>query len=187
MTDLPLLEICRLRVAQMMGARAELAGADPVLLSNLERWRSSPAFSAKEKAALAFAEQYHLDHHALTDDQRRELETFLTRRQLVNFVWALHVADAHARMMALLDVAPAPAGGAAAALRSDAKEGSSRSGAEPPDPAADADAAMWALLDPSFAAAYSALGKAVVRQKLIDDETSEAIRLHNADHQGCQY
>jgi hypothetical protein len=46
---------------------------------------------------------------------------------------------------------------------------------------------MWNLLDPAFGKVYRALAQAIVRRKLIDEVTSEAIRLHNASHQGCQY
>jgi hypothetical protein len=36
-------------------------------------------------------------------------------------------------------------------------------------------------------AVYLLLAPAVVKQSLVDDVTSEAIRLHNASHQRCLY
>jgi hypothetical protein len=43
------------------------------------------------------------------------------------------------------------------------------------------------LMDPEFAAAYRQFNPVVVRQSLVDEVTSEAIRLRNASHQGCHY
>ena len=178
-----LLECCHLRQAQMMSARATLAGVDVPLLSELEDWRASAEFSNRERAALSYAEQYHLDHHVISDEQNNELARYLAPREFVNFVWALHAYEAYARVLALLDIAPDP--------RPAAKPRQRRSTMADEEIPSGADIVtegnMWTLLDPSFVKVYRALAQAVVRRKLIDDVTSEAIRLHNASHQGCQY
>src|SRR5207249_8362299 len=88
-TDTRLLDLCRLRLAQLIGARAEIAGVDEGLLVDLDRWRSSPAFSDRERAALAYTEQYHRDHKQITAEQHEDLARHLSPRDLVNFVWAL--------------------------------------------------------------------------------------------------
>src|SRR5262249_6707126 len=111
-TDARLLDICRLRVAQMVGARADLAGADDQVLIELDRWRSSPAYSERERAALGYAEQYHLDHKRITDAQKQDLSGHLSPREVVNFVWAVHMNDAYARILTLLDIEPDPPRGA---------------------------------------------------------------------------
>jgi hypothetical protein len=178
-----LLECCHLRQAQLMGARAALAGVDAQLLSQLEDWRASPVFSNRERAALSYAEQYHLDHHVISDEQKDQLSRYLAPREFVNFVWALHAYEAHARVLALLDIAPDPNPAAKPRhRRSAAAENEIKSGAN-----AKAEGGMWSLLDPAFGKIYRALAEAVVRRKLIDEVTSEAIRLHNASHQGCLY
>jgi hypothetical protein len=187
--DPRLLECCRLRLAQMMGVRAELAGADTQLLAELSDWRSSAAFSDRERAALSYAEQYHLDHHLLSEAQKADLARHLSPREVVNFVWALHFHEAYARVLALLDVSPDPEAASALAERvppSDESAGPRRA-IDSSDDGAVEDARMWDLLDPAFVKAYGTLGRVVVRQKLIDIVTSEAVRLHNASHQGCQY
>lgn len=178
-----LLECCHLRQAQLMGARAALAGVDPSWLSELENWRTSVAFSDRERGALSYAEQYHLNHHVISDEQKDRLSRYLAPREFVNFVWALHAYEAYARVLALLDIAPDPNPAAKPRHpRSEADEDEIISRAN-----ATEEGNMWSLLDPAFGKIYRALAQTIVRQKLIDEVTSEAIRLHNANHQGCQY
>jgi hypothetical protein len=178
-----LVECCQLRQSQLMGARAALAGVDAQLLSQLEDWRASAVFSNRERAALSYAEQYHLDHHVISDEQKDQLSQYLAPREFVNFVWALHAYEAQARVLALLDIAPDPNPAAKPRhRRSAAAQDESKSVAN-----ANAEGGMWSLLDPAFGKIYRALAEAVVRRKLIDEVTSEAIRLHNASHQGCLY
>jgi hypothetical protein len=178
-----LLECCYLRQAQLMGARATLAGMDPALQSQLEDWRASAVFSSRERAALSYAEQYHLDHHVISDEQKDQLSRYLAPREFVNFVWALHAHEAYARVLALLDIAPDPEPTAKPRHRRPEADGDEiTSGTD-----STAEGQMWNLLDPAFGKVYRALAQAIVRRKLIDEVTSEAIRLHNASHQGCQY
>jgi hypothetical protein len=178
-----LVECCHLRQVQLMGARAALAGVDSPLLSELEEWRASAVFSNRERAALSYAEQYHLDHHIISDEQKDRLSHYLAPREFVNFVWALHAYEAYARVLALLDIAPDPNPAIKPRhRRSGDAEDELKSGAD-----ANAEGGMWSLLDPAFGKVYRALAQTIVRQKLIDEVTSEAIRLHNASHQGCQY
>jgi alkylhydroperoxidase family enzyme len=183
-TDPHLLDLCRLRVAQMMGARAEIAGADGGLLQELDGWRSSSAFSERERAALGFAEQYHLDHLRITSTQTEDLSRHLTRRGVVNFVWALHMNDAYARVLTLLDIAPDPPTAPLRLERVPPKDAPAVRATEPDALASDSGSTE---VDPAFSEAYGVLGRAVVRQSLVDEVTSEAVRLHNASHQRCLY
>ena len=180
-TDADVLELCRCRLAQLTGARAELASADPSLLDRLDAWESDDRFSDLERAALAFAEQYHYDHGLLAAAQMPELERLLSRREIVNFVWALHMNDAYIRAVSLLDIAPDPAEGGPRPERS----AQPRSVRAPGGQADEGDTAS--LLDPAFYAAYRELNPVVVRQSLVDEVTSELVRLRNANHQGCLY
>jgi hypothetical protein len=174
-----LLELCRLRLAQIMGARAELAGADEQLLVELDRWESSAAFGERERAALAYAEQYHYDHNRLSEEQKAELARHLpSTGEVVNFVWALHVNDAYIRVLRLLDVAPDPPATPPRPERGAPVE-SSIAGLADVDPDS--------LMAREFQAPYRLLGPVAVKQALVDDVTSEAIRLHNASHQRCLF
>jgi hypothetical protein len=173
MTDPGLLDLCRLRLAQLNGARAELAGIDAGRLSELERRHESSALGERERAALGFAEQYHVDHRSI-DEARDSLARHLSERELVNFVWALHMHDAHTRLLSLLDIEP------------DLRAGEARRPRRLPArvQAAEEDGDVR---DPAFLAAYRRLARTTVRQSLVDDLTSEAVRLHNAQFQGCRY
>ena len=183
-TDARLLDLCRLRLAQMMTARAETAGADAGLLVDLDGWRSRPAFSDRERAALAYAEQYHRDHQQISNDQHDAIARHLSPRELVNFVWALHMNDAYLRVLSLLDIDPDPPSSPVRPERVPAKDRQPR---PPSEPGAARGRGAFADLDAEFREAYGVLGRAVVKQKLVDDVTSEAVRLHNASHQGCLY
>jgi hypothetical protein len=185
MTDASLLDICRLRLAQMAGARSETAGADPRLLNDLEGWHSRPVFSDRERAAMAFAEQYHLDHHLISDEQKDALKRHLSSREYANFVWALHMNDAFIRVLSLLDIEPDSQTDPIRPERIPPRGSQSRRNRAGDDRPPQKGA--FAEVDPEFFEAYGVLGRAIVKQKLVDDVTSEAIRLHNAGHQGCLY
>jgi hypothetical protein len=175
-----LLDLCRLRLAQLMDAQAELAGADEELLADLERWESSATFTERERTVLAFAEQYHYDHNMLSDEQKAGLARELAAPgEVVNFVWALHMHDAYIRVLRLLDIAPDPPSSVPRPERGEAGDLGRRPNLRELDP----DSQMAA----GFKAVYSRLGPVAVRQTLVDDVTSEAIRLRNASHQRCLY
>jgi alkylhydroperoxidase family enzyme len=184
-TDPRVLDLCRLRLAQLSGARAELDRIDDGALAELEHWESSPGFTELERAALAFAEQYHYDHQLLDGGPRSELERHLSRREVVNFVWALHMNDAYIRALSLLDIAPDPESAPPRAERT--APAASGAGSDPRAADEPADTGIQMLMDPEFAAAYRQFNPVVVRQSLVDEVTSEAIRLRNASHQGCHY
>ncbi len=167
------LDLCRLRLAQLTEARAELADADEELLAELAAWEASELFTAAERAALAFAEQYHYDHSNLGESHRAELARHLSPGEVVNFVWALHLNDSYIRLLRLLDVAPDPVG-TPRPERRPAPEGPV---AIDPSPV---KAPVWENL-------YREVASVVVRQSRVDDVTSEAIRLHNASYQHCAY
>ena len=188
-TDPTLLDLVRLRLAQLMGTRAELAGVDPDLLADLERWDSSPRFTERERAALAYAEQYHYDHRVLSDELKPSLARHLAGREVVNFVWALHLNDSYLRILTLLDIAPGPTRIAPRPERT-APARASRPSITPPDPPEPDDlvyADQGDLMEPEYRELYLQLNPVIVREMLIDPVSSEAIRLHNANYQGCLF
>jgi alkylhydroperoxidase family enzyme len=189
-TDPDLLDLVRLRLAQLTRTRAELAGADGELLADLEDWDTSPRFGERERAALAYAEQYHYDHRSLADEQKAELARHLSRSEVVNFVWALHMNDSYIRILSLLDVAPDPPGFPPRPERTPmpgtpARQPSSPRSEPGPDDLVYED--QLELMEPAFRELYLQLNAVIVRENLIDPVSSEAIRLHNAGHQGCLY
>jgi alkylhydroperoxidase family enzyme len=105
------LELCRLRIATLVGGAADLVAPDPradldaSLVDALSSWPTSPMFSDVQRAALGFAEQYTIDAHGVTDEQAAELHRFFSSTQLTTLTMAIAVFDALARMRAIVTTA----------------------------------------------------------------------------------
>ncbi len=101
------LELCRLRIATLVGSAADLAARDPragldeALVAGLPAWPTSAMFTEAQRAALGFAEQFTLDAHGVTDAQAAELHRFYTPPQLATLTTAIAVFDALARVRAI--------------------------------------------------------------------------------------
>lgn len=101
------LELCRLRMAQILGCAArprEGLGLDDGSLAALEGWRAGSEFSAVERACLALAEKFVLDPHGVTDDDAAAVRAHLADAGLVAFVEALASFDGFLRFAAILGV-----------------------------------------------------------------------------------
>lgn len=115
--DPVLLELCRLRVAALFGDRrasgfrsgaALDAGLTEDKVAALDAWRTAAVFSERERACLAFAEQFVADAKRVTDDLVDALLAHLTPRQCYAFVRALWAVEATLRLGLVLDVDPDP-------------------------------------------------------------------------------
>jgi alkylhydroperoxidase family enzyme len=78
--DPTILELCRLRIAQLLGADEEAevrtpaaAGLDEALVDALAQWPTAPAFDDRLRACLALAEQTLLDAQGVSDDLAAEV------------------------------------------------------------------------------------------------------------------
>ena len=96
--DPVVLELCRLRVAQLVGCATEVhvryrvardAGLTETQIAALARWPDEPTFTDAQRAALAYAEQFVLDPHGVTDAQHRELLEHFSAAQLVELTAGL--------------------------------------------------------------------------------------------------
>src|SRR5262245_48142384 len=109
------LELCRLRVAQLLRCEGELrlryrparaAGLEESKIAMLERWPTAPAFTDAERACLAYAEQFVLDAHGVTDAQAADVTARLGASGLVALTEALALFEGFARFRQVLGVAP---------------------------------------------------------------------------------
>lgn len=100
--DPVVLELCRLRMATLMGAEAALAERSPRavaagltddLVARLPAWPTDAAFTAAHRAALAYAEQHVIDHHGITDDLVAALADAIGPEGVVVLTTALGVWD----------------------------------------------------------------------------------------------
>jgi hypothetical protein len=102
--DPTILELCRLRIAQLLGNDAELAaGATEVELPRetvaaLRSWPSSPLFGGRERACLALCEQSLVDVANVSVEHTEAVARALGLQGLVDFVSALLVVEQRQRL-----------------------------------------------------------------------------------------
>jgi AhpD family alkylhydroperoxidase len=113
--DPVLLELVRLRVAQMHQAafplssrrpEARAAGLDEAKIAELDRWWRSPSFDETERACLRFAEQFVLDAKGVTDEQALPVVQALGEAGTVALVEALAIFDGFGRFCRMLEIEP---------------------------------------------------------------------------------
>lgn len=114
--DAVTLELCRLRVAMLHGARAALerrtpsaveAGLDEARVAMLGSWERDAALSPRQRACLALAEQFVLDPSGIDDTLFVPVRDALGEAGVVTLLEALAVFDGFARFEAMLQAAPA--------------------------------------------------------------------------------
>jgi alkylhydroperoxidase family enzyme len=97
--DPDLLDLCRMRIAMLLGDdEASAPGLDAEIVDALPAWPSSPLFSAKERAGLAFTEQFVIDVASMTEPEVETLKAELGPDGLANFVNALLVIEQRERL-----------------------------------------------------------------------------------------
>jgi alkylhydroperoxidase family enzyme len=107
------LELCRLRIAQLVRCDRELATRTPAAataglteskIAQLTRWPSSPDYTAAERAALCFAEMYVIDPGSVTDEMTAAVNEYFTPPEIAVLTTGIAVFDAIARFQVALDV-----------------------------------------------------------------------------------
>ena len=108
-----LLELCRVRIAMLLGAEAEVAarmsvsgveeGADDDLLAALASWPTDPRFTAADRACLAFTEHWVMDVASLDYDTAADVRACIGDEGLQNFAGALLVVEQRIRLRLVWD------------------------------------------------------------------------------------
>ena len=115
LVDPVVLELCRLRIATLLGAEAasglrsewaRAAGLTEEKIAALPAWPASPLFSAKERACLVLTEQFMVDVNGVTDEQTEAVLEHLSTEECYAFVNALWSFEQFQRICLVLDVAP---------------------------------------------------------------------------------
>jgi len=113
--DPVLIEICRLRIAQLLrcdpeqrrrSAPATAAGLTEQKISALDDWYHSMVFSEVERACLAFAEKFVLDPRGVTDEDAAAVTAHLSPPEMVAFTEALALFDGFTRFRLMLGIGP---------------------------------------------------------------------------------
>ena len=93
--DARLLELCRARVAMLLGVDHASREPDAVRLAE---WPTAGCFSDADRACLAFTEQFVIDVASLGDEVARAVADDLGTKGLANFVSALLVVEQRIRL-----------------------------------------------------------------------------------------
>jgi alkylhydroperoxidase family enzyme len=106
--DPGLVTLCRARMAQMLHCREELARHPGQTLTGLESWWERPEdYSALQRNALSFAEQFIMDPALISPELAAGLERDLGTSGTLNFATVISAIEASLRLSALLDLDPA--------------------------------------------------------------------------------
>jgi alkylhydroperoxidase family enzyme len=101
------LELCRLRIAQLLDNAAELAvrtpaataaGLDEATIGELTLWPSSHRFGSRQRACLALCEQWLIDVGNVTSEQTEAVAAELGVQGLADFVSGLLVVEQRQRL-----------------------------------------------------------------------------------------
>lgn len=111
--DVATIDLCRLRVATLLQCDPDFAVgwvhavSPPEKVAALAAWPTDALFDERERAALAFTEQFVIDPSGITDAAASEWRIVLSDPELVALTTAVAVFDALARtLVALEQLAP---------------------------------------------------------------------------------
>jgi alkylhydroperoxidase family enzyme len=209
--DPVLLELCRLRIAMLLGCADEKevrtpiavdGGLDDATVAVLARWPYDERFGRRERACLAFTEQFVIDVAGLDDTTALAVRDELGSDGLADFVNALLVVEQRQRLRQTW-----------AHLFEDAPRADLTSGRESSQPVIRAEIVPEAGTDPAqmsmrrdagapsttrarrlqpgsglaqpLRSALGAWQAAVVRLDRVDAVTTELVRLRCARHHDC--
>jgi len=111
LVDPVLLELCRLRIAQLLGdAEQQMLRYRPALeagltedkIRALAQYPSSPMYSDHERTCLGYAEQYLMDVHSITDADADRVKEQMTEPEFVAFTVALGLLEGVGRFRLML-------------------------------------------------------------------------------------
>jgi alkylhydroperoxidase family enzyme len=104
-----LLELCRVRIAVLLGCGAEAdartpdSGVPDEVLLAIRSWPSDPRFDERDRACLAFAEHFVIDVASIDDGTVAAVSEHLGDEGLANFVNALLVVEQRIRLRLVWD------------------------------------------------------------------------------------
>lgn len=104
-----LLELCRVRMATLLGCDAEAtartahADVDPELCAATAAWPTDSRFDARDRACLAFAEHFVIDVASLDDHTAAAVREHLGDQGLQDFASALLVLEQRIRLRLVWD------------------------------------------------------------------------------------
>jgi alkylhydroperoxidase family enzyme len=192
--DPVVLELCRLRVAQLLGDGAGLtvrsrpavaAGLQEATVAELASWPTSPSFDETTRHCLGFAEQFVIDPDGISGAERAQLRHDIGFSRLVGLAQAVAAFDGFSRFGLVLGIG---AGGREIVNVDGGRIDPSvpvtgPAAAETPDDPARGFAAAQPDLFASFERLYAVLWS----EGVVDHPSKEVARLRNARVTGCKF
>jgi len=102
-----LLELCRVRAAQLIGCEAEALARTPGCglvaddYAQIAQWPTAACFDARDRAVLAWCEHYVIDVASLTDELVENVKTFIGDDGVVDLTNAFLVIEQRQRLRTL--------------------------------------------------------------------------------------
>jgi alkylhydroperoxidase family enzyme len=102
--DPALVELCRLRIAQLVGcdADADVELVSPEKIAELRSWPTSPRYTETDRAVLSFAEKFVMDASDIDDADCRALTDRLSPAECTALTIAISTFDGLARFRVAL-------------------------------------------------------------------------------------
>jgi alkylhydroperoxidase family enzyme len=113
--DPSLIELCRLRMATILGSAFDLglryqpaaeAGLSEARIAALAEYAASPLFTERERLCIGFAELFVIQSSSIGDADVAQVQAALGAEQFIYFVKALSVIDQLQRSCVAFDVQP---------------------------------------------------------------------------------
>ncbi|MBM3659309.1 MAG: hypothetical protein FJW95_07365 [Actinobacteria bacterium] len=96
--DPVLLDLCRLRLGQLVGREMSARHAPADKVAGLRTWPTDPAFTEANRALLDFCEHYAIDARTVTDAQAARLHEHFDEPTLAALTTGIAVFDALVRV-----------------------------------------------------------------------------------------
>jgi alkylhydroperoxidase family enzyme len=195
--DPVILELCRLRVAQLVGNDSELTvrsrpavegGLSEEAVAALRSWPTERAYDETTRACLGFTEQFVIDPSEIDGTDRAVLRASVGFPRLVGLAQAVATFDGFARFRVVLGIGPDgdDSGGVRVVDVGEpddtVPEVADAGDLDPDDPAGGFSAAQPGLFA-SFERLYGVLWSGGV----VDHPSKEVARLRNARVTGCKF
>jgi alkylhydroperoxidase family enzyme len=190
--DPVIVELCRLRVAQLVGCGSEQAvrsrpavdrGLNEEAVAELRTWPTATRFDDSTRACLGFTEQFVIDPSHIGADDRAALRGAVGFPKMVGLAQAVAAFDGFCRFRLVLDIGP------------DGEQPVTTVDVGVPDPSApavasgdgDDPARGFAAAQPGLFASFERLYAVLWSGGVVDHPSKEVARLRNARVTGCRF
>jgi alkylhydroperoxidase family enzyme len=202
--DPVVVELCRLRVSQLIGCPSELAvrsrpavdrGLTEETVAQLRSWPTAAPFDDTSRTCLGFAEQFVIDPTGITSADRARVRAAVGFPRLVGLTQAVAAFDGFDRFRLILGIDPPAEGaegeGAEAALPVVVSVGVPDPSAPPVADSGDLDpddpARGFSAAQPGLFASFERLYAVLWSDGVVDHPSKEVARLRNARVTGCRF